>query len=49
VFDALRELMTPPDLPKRPIGFVRPADTANKMPGKRGQAKKSARISECLE
>ena len=23
VFEALRELMTPPDLPKRPIGFVR--------------------------
>ena len=22
VFDALRELMTPPDPPKRPIGFV---------------------------
>ncbi len=24
VFDALRELMTPPDPPKRPIGFVTP-------------------------
>jgi hypothetical protein len=22
VFDALRELMTPPDPPKRPIGFI---------------------------
>jgi hypothetical protein len=22
VFDALRELMTPPEQPKRPIGFV---------------------------
>jgi len=26
VFDALRELMTPPNPPKRPIGFVTPAD-----------------------
>ena len=26
VFDALRELMTPPDPPKRPIGFVHPED-----------------------
>jgi hypothetical protein len=26
VFDALRELMTPPDPPKRPIGFVTPRD-----------------------
>jgi len=26
VFDALRELMTPPDPPKRPIGFVTPAE-----------------------
>ena len=26
VFDALRQLMTPPDPPKRPIGFVTPAD-----------------------
>ena len=34
VFDALRELMTPPDPPKRPIGFVTPEDR-----GKKGQAK----------
>ena len=27
VFDAVRELMTPPDPPKRPIGFVMPEDT----------------------
>jgi hypothetical protein len=27
VFDALRELMTPPEPPKRPIGFVTPEDT----------------------
>ena len=26
VFDALRELMTPPSPPKRPIGFVHPED-----------------------
>ena len=26
VFDAIRELMTPPDPPKRPIGFVPPED-----------------------
>jgi ORF6N domain len=26
VFDALRELMVPPDPPKRPIGFVTPQD-----------------------
>jgi hypothetical protein len=26
VFEALRELMTPPDPPKRPIGFVTPED-----------------------
>ena len=30
VFDALRELMTPPDPPKRPIGFVTPEDKAKK-------------------
>lgn len=26
VFDALRELMTPPDAPKRPIGFIAPQE-----------------------
>jgi hypothetical protein len=26
VFDALRELMAPPDPPKRPIGFVEPQE-----------------------
>ena len=30
VFDALRELMTPPDPPKRPIGFVTPEDKGKK-------------------
>lgn len=29
VFDALRELTTPPDPPKRPIGFVTPEDKKN--------------------
>lgn len=30
VFDALRELMTPPDPPKLPIGFVTPQDKSKK-------------------
>jgi hypothetical protein len=30
VFDALRELMTPPDPPKRPIGFITPGDKGSK-------------------
>jgi hypothetical protein len=30
VFDALRELMTPPEPPKRPIGFINPEDTGGK-------------------
>ena len=34
VFDALRELMTPPDPPKRPIGFVPPQEK-----GKESQAR----------
>jgi two-component sensor histidine kinase len=33
VFETLRELMTPPALPKRPIGFVHPQD-ATKPKGK---------------
>ena len=33
VFDAIRELMTPPDPPKRPIGFVTPKE--KKTQGKR--------------
>lgn len=36
VFDAIRELMTPPDPPKRPIGFV----TTDEKPGKPKAAKK---------
>lgn len=30
VFEALRELMTPPDPPKRPIGFVSPEEKSGK-------------------
>ena len=30
VFDALRELMAPPDPPKRPIGFINPEDKGSK-------------------
>jgi len=37
VFDALRELMAPPDLPKRPIGFVTPEDKGKKTSGPRGK------------
>jgi hypothetical protein len=32
VFDALRELMTPPELPKRPIGFVTHEDKSKTSP-----------------
>jgi hypothetical protein len=34
VFDALRDLTTPPDPPKRPIGFVAPRDWSKKMQAK---------------
>lgn len=33
VFDALRELMTPPEPPKRPIGFITPEDKKDKPKG----------------
>jgi hypothetical protein len=37
VFDALRALMTPPDPPKRPIGFVTPSeDKTKKAQSRRG-------------
>jgi hypothetical protein len=36
VFDALRELMTPPEPPKRPIGFVTPEDEGKKGSGSAG-------------
>ena len=38
VFDALRELATPPDPPKRPIGFVTPEDKGKKVAGAKGKA-----------
>lgn len=31
VFDALRELMTPPEPPKRPIGFITPEDKQERL------------------
>jgi len=37
VFDALRELMTPPDPPKRPIGFISPEDRSSKKTGSRAR------------
>lgn len=42
IFDALRELMTPPEPPKRPIGFVQPEDKKNK-PASKATSKATAR------
>jgi ORF6N domain len=39
VFDALRELMTPPDPPKRPIGFISPEDKGSKKASKSARSK----------
>jgi hypothetical protein len=39
VFDALRELMTPRDPPKRPIGFMTPVDKPSKKPSSRAKNK----------
>ncbi len=36
IFDALRDLMTPPEPSKRPIGFVQPDEKKNKPSGKAG-------------
>ena len=36
-FDAIRELMTPPDPPKRPIGFVPPEDKSKGSKAARGK------------
>ena len=41
VFDAMRELMTPPEPPKRPIGFVTQEDKKDK-PSKHGATKAKA-------
>jgi hypothetical protein len=35
VFDALRELMTPPEPPKRPIGFLTPEERKKENPPER--------------
>lgn len=35
IFDALRELMTPPDPHKRPIGFINPEDQGKKTQARR--------------
>lgn len=35
VLDALRELMTPSDPPKRPIGFINPEDKGKRTSGAR--------------
>jgi predicted secreted Zn-dependent protease len=37
IFDALREPMTPPDPPNRPIGFVTPEDQGKRTAGGRRQ------------
>jgi hypothetical protein len=39
VFDAVRELMTPPDPPKRPIGFVTDEDKGKKTSAARHTSK----------
>ncbi len=38
VFDALRELMTPPEPPKRPIGFITPDNKPSKPAGVKAKA-----------
>lgn len=37
LLDAVRELTTPPDPPKRPIGFITPEDKPNKPKGAQGK------------
>jgi hypothetical protein len=39
IFDAIRELMTPPEPPKRPIGFVQPEDKKNNKPAGKAVSK----------
>lgn len=38
VFEAIRQLMTPPDPPKRPIGFVQLEEQGNKPKAAKGKA-----------
>jgi hypothetical protein len=47
VFDALRELMTPPDPPKRPIGFVTHEDKSKKPSGDLAPAFQYKRYPQC--
>jgi DNA-binding PadR family transcriptional regulator len=42
VFDAIRELMTPPEPPKRPIGFITHEDKKDKSTGTKAKAKTKA-------
>ena len=37
ILEAIRQLMTPPDPPKRPIGFVTPEDKGKKTSGAKRQ------------
>ncbi len=48
VFDALRELMTPPDPPKRPIGFVHPGDQGNNkgLRGTRSEMRLTSKVRQ---
>ena len=39
VFDALRELMTSPDPPKRPVGFINPEDKGSKKTSSQAKRK----------
>ena len=39
VFNTLRELMTPPDPPKRPVGFSSPEDNGGTKTGGRARLK----------
>ena len=38
IFEAIRQLMTPPDPPKRPIGFVTQEDRSGKPKAAKGKA-----------
>ena len=38
VFEAIRELMTPPESPRRPIGFVTPEEKSKTTKAKRSTA-----------
>ncbi len=46
VFDTLRELMTPPNPPKRPIGFITPQDLAKDSTKEGASAAKTGKAAE---